>query len=69
MLWSSIPKRRGHKKLKKWVKKYLYNCILQHTQVLQCPIENYLLTIYINGYSESNLVSIFFTASVCVGTS
>ena len=43
MLWSSIPKRWGHLKINQQVKKYLYNWVLQHHQVVQYPIANYCL--------------------------
>ena len=34
MLWSSIPKRKGHKKINEQVKISIYNWILQYTQVV-----------------------------------
>ena len=57
MLWSSIPKRKGNTKINEQVKKYLYNCILQHTQVVQSPIANDRLKVSIDGPSEPQLVS------------
>ena len=56
MLWSSIPNRKGHKKINEQVKKYLYNWILQHPQVVQSPIANDCLKVPIDGPSELQLV-------------
>ena len=57
MLWSSIKNRKVHTKINAQVKKYLYNWILQHTQVVQSPIANDCLKISIYGHSEPQLVS------------
>ena len=57
MLWSSIPKRKEHTKIKEQVKKYLYNWILQHPQVEQSPISNDCLRVSIDGHSEPQLVT------------
>ena len=57
MLWSSITNRKVHTKINAQVKKYLYNWILQHTQVVQSPIANDCLKISIYGHSEPQLVS------------
>ena len=56
ILWSSIPKRRGHTEIYEQVKKYPYNCILQYLQVVQYPIVNDCLQVYIYGHCESQLV-------------
>ena len=68
MLSSSIPQRRVHTKINEQVNKYAYNCILQHPQVVQCPIFNHCLKVSIDGHSEPQLVKIV-TASVCTATS
>ena len=56
MLWSSIPKRRGHKKINECVKIALYNWIIQHPQVFQHSIYNDCLKFYIDGQEEPQLV-------------
>ena len=56
MLFSSITKRRGHKKTNEQLNKSLYNWILQHTRVVQYPIANYCLKVSISGHSEPQLV-------------
>ena len=40
-------------------RKYLYNWILQHPQVVQYPIENYCIKLFIGGKVETQLVPIF----------
>ena len=55
MLCSSVPKSRGHTKINEQVKKYLYNWILQHTQVVQSPIENDFVKVSIDGHCETKL--------------
>ena len=55
MLLSSIPNRKGHKKINAQVKKYLYNWILQHPQVVQSPIYIGCLKVSIDGHSEPQL--------------
>ena len=57
MLWSSIPKQRIHTKINQQVKKYFYNWILQHTQVLVSPIAKDSLKLYIDGQVEPDLVT------------
>ena len=59
MLWSIIPKSKGPTKINSQVKKYLYNCIIQHPQVMQSPIANDCLKVYIYRHSEPQLVPIF----------
>ena len=56
ILWSSIPKRKGYKKVNEQVKKYLYNWILQNPQVVQSPIAKDCLKVFIYGHSEPQLV-------------
>ena len=57
ILFSSIPKRKVHTKINEQVNKYLYNCILQHHQVVQSTIANYLLKLSIDVHYELQLVS------------
>ena len=56
MLWSSITWRIRHKKINEQVNKYLYTCILQHTQVVQSQISNDCLKVSIGDQSEPQLV-------------
>ena len=53
MLWSIITYKKGHTR----TNKYIYNCILQHPQVVQSPISNNPLKVSIDGHSEPKLVS------------
>ena len=57
MLWSSIPKRKVHTKINEQVNKYIYNWILQHPQVVQYPIANDCLKVYIDGHSEPQVLT------------
>ena len=57
MLWSSIPNTKGHKKINAQLKRYLYNWILQHPQVVQSPFANNCLKVSIDGHSEPQLVT------------
>ena len=56
MLWLSIPKTKVHTNINEQVKKYRYNRILQHPQVVQYPIANDCLNVSIDGHSEPQLV-------------
>ena len=56
MFWSSITNRKGHTKINADVKKYIYNWILQHPQIVQSPIANDCLKVSIGGHSEPHLV-------------
>ena len=56
MLWSNIPKRRGHTKINEKINKYLYNWIVHNSQVLQSPISKYCLKVYIGGNSKPQVV-------------
>ena len=56
MLWSSIPKRYGHKKINSHVKIALYNWILHNLQVLKSPIAKICLKVSIYGHSEKLMV-------------
>ena len=56
MSWSSIPKMRGNSKTNQHIKRDLYNCIIQHTQVYQSTIANDRLKLSIDGQVETQLV-------------
>ena len=56
MSWSSILKKIGHTQIHEWVKKSIYNCILQHPQILQSTIANDCLKVYLIAHSEPQLV-------------
>ena len=56
MLCLIIPNRKLHTQKNEQVKKYFYNWILQHPQVVQSPISNYCVKMYIDGNSEPQLV-------------
>ena len=45
-------KRKGNPKVDKQIKKYLYNWIMHHPQVVQSPIVNDFLKVKIYGYTE-----------------
>ena len=49
VLWYNINKRRGNTKINAQVKNSLYIWVLHHPQVVQSPISNKILKIYING--------------------
>ena len=51
--------RKGHKKINEQVKKYPYNWIIQHPQVVKYPIYNDCLRVSIDGHSEPYLVPKF----------
>ena len=57
ILCSIIPKRELYTKINEHVNKYIYNWIIQHPQVVQSPIANDCLKVYIDGHSEPQLVS------------
>ena len=59
-MWSIIPNSKGHTKINAQVKKYLYNWILQHPQVLKSPISNDCLKVSNDGHSEPQLVPKLF---------
>ena len=56
MLWSSITKRQGHKKINTQVKKSLYNWIIQHPQVVQSPMAKNCPKVSIDGHYEKQMV-------------
>ena len=58
-MWSIIQKSKLHTKINEWVKKYIYNYILQHPEVVQSPIANDCAKFSIDGHSEPQLVSKF----------
>ena len=47
-----ISKRKGNSKINNQIKKYLYNWIMHHPQVVQSPIFNYCLKLNIDGHTE-----------------
>ena len=57
MFCSSIPNRRGHKKINERTKTSLYNWILQHPQVVQYPIANGCLKMSIDSHYKSRVVT------------
>ena len=59
MLRSIVQKRCGYSKINQQVKKALYNCILQHPQVVVSPIENDCLKLFVDGQMEPQLVPKF----------
>ena len=64
-MWSSIKNCHGHTKTNQKLKEDLYNCILQHTQFFQSPIENGYICVYIDVKSKKTLVPKFlFQVSV-----
>ena len=48
--------REGNSKIDEQIKKYLYNCIMYHPQVVQSPIVNDFLKVKIDGHTEPQLV-------------
>ena len=57
MSCSSIQKRRRHIKINARIKTYLYDCIIQHPQVVQSSIEKYCLKVSIDNHSEKDMVT------------
>ena len=65
MLRPSITKRRGHTKINDFLKIALYNFILQNPQVVQSPIDNDCIKLYIDGQGEPELFpKLLFQVSV-----
>ena len=56
MLWSSILNRKGRTKINSQVDKYLFNWIIQHPQVVQSPIVNKCLKVFIDSHFGPRLV-------------
>ena len=52
----NYSKEERTSKINEQVKKYLYNCILQHTQVVQFPTANDFLKVDIDGHYGPQLV-------------
>ena len=59
MWWYSIIERCRYTNINQQFKQDLYNCILQHPQVVQSPISNYFLKLSIYGQVEPHLVPKF----------
>ena len=51
--------REGNSKIDEQIKKYLYNCIMHHPQVVQSLIVNDFLKVKIDGHTETQLVPNF----------
>ena len=56
MLWFIIKKQHSHNRINQHVRKYIYNWILQHPQVVVYPIENDCIKLSISGQVEPQLV-------------
>ena len=56
MLWPSITKRKGYKKINEQVNKSLYIWFVHHPQILQYPIADDCLKVYIDGNYKPQLV-------------
>ena len=56
MLCSIIPSRQRHTKNNERLKKDLYNCIIQHSQVVHPPIENQCRKVTIESHYETQIV-------------
>ena len=60
VLWPSIPKRPGQKKLKNGLRIFFNDWILQHPQVVQSPISNDWLKVSIAGHYEPQVATKLF---------
>ena len=49
-------KRKGNSKINDQIKKYLYNWVMHHSQVVQSPIVNDCMKVNIDGHTEPQLV-------------
>ena len=49
--WALKQKRKWHSKISEEIRKYIYNCIIIHPQVVQSPIANNCLKVKIDGYT------------------
>ena len=54
--WALKQKQKGHSKISEEIKKYLYNWVIHHPQVVQSPIANDFLKVKIYGYTEPQIV-------------
>ena len=54
--WALKQKRKVNSKIYEQIKKYIYNWIMHHPQVVQSPIANDCLKVKIDGYTEPKLV-------------
>ena len=54
--WSLKQKRKWHSNIDEKIKKYLYNWIMHHPQVVQSPLVNDCLKVKIDGHSEPKMV-------------
>ena len=53
--WSLKPNREVNSKINEQIKKYLYNWIMHHPQVVQSPIFNDCLKVNIDGHTEPHI--------------
>ena len=51
--------QKERSKISEQIKKYLYNCIMHHPQVVQSPIANDCLKVKIDSYTEPQLIPKF----------
>ena len=49
-------KRKVHEKISEYIRKSLYNCNINHTQVVKSPIADDCMKVNIHGYNEPQLV-------------
>ena len=56
--WKLKQNRKGNSKINDSIKKYIYNWIIHHPQVVQSPIFNDCLKVKIDGHTEPQLVPI-----------
>ena len=54
--WALKPKQNVNSKINYQIKKYLYNWIMHHPQVVQSPIVNYCMKVNIDGHTKPQLV-------------
>ena len=55
--WVLKQKQKGHSKISEEKRKYLYNWIIHHPQVVQSPIANDCPKVKIDGYTEPQLIT------------
>ena len=63
--WALKQKRKGNSKIDEQIKKFPYNWVMHHKQVLQSPIINDFLQVKIDGHTEPQLVpKLLFQVSI-----
>ena len=55
--WTLKPKQKGNLKINDQIKKFLYNLIMNHPQVVQSPTVNDCMKVNIDGNTEPKLIS------------